>query len=235
MSTIPGKQVKTARCNRCFHEVSWDKSAREKLNTTRPVTPDKQFIHECPVDGNGNLIVAAGFEQQAKEAYDKYIASKDSGASTTSTPSTPSTSIAPSNVTQNQNVDPNQNRPDHQAAISAIMNSTNPESQGIRVALAEVLNKMEKLMQEQEDWKNKVVNEIYAMDQTVQKLDKVVGEFIRYNPMEYTLRGFMGEIMPHVDWRKFSEKSAMDKLENQKDDPTLAQQELEEQPGEDPQ
>lgn len=208
-------QAKISRCNRCFHEISWDKTRREQLNTTKPVTPDKQFIHECPKDGSGIVIVAAGFEQQAKEAYDKYLATKSGNtAAAAPTPAAQSTPQTPQQTTSSQ---------DGQAAVAGIMNSQNLD-QSVKIAFAEVLRQNQEFMQEYEARFQRMESQITDMTEQVNRLSKTVEDYVTYNPAAYSLTAIFHKLLPLVDMDKLKEQTALDKLESLKEDPTLNDQ-----------
>lgn len=206
-------QTKIPRCNRCFHEVSWDKTARERLSTTRPVTPDKQFIHECPKDGNDVVLVAVGFEQQAKEAYDKYIASKE-GNTAAATAATP---LPPTVINQNQQPTSAQ---EGQAAVSAALNSQNLD-QTMKIAFAELIRQNQEFMQEYEGRFQRMENQINTLIQQGAALAKTVEDYVTYNPAAYSLTAIFHKLLPLVDMDKLKEQTALEKLESMKEDPTL--------------
>ena len=54
---------KPSVCNRCYTNVNWNNEKRAQLNTKRPLNIEQTAVHECPKDGNGNIII--NFENKA--------------------------------------------------------------------------------------------------------------------------------------------------------------------------
>lgn len=204
----------TPVCSRCGYEISWDKTAREAFGTRNPLSPDKTRIHECDYDKDGNLKIKPGFEEQSKKNYEAYLAKKAAAAGTPMP-----VQQATQNVVQNPSTEPSPIQ-ENQAAVGAVLNSQNLDT-SIKAGFAELIRQNQQFIKDQDDRIAQMETAISQMAEFVSRIEKTVGDYVTYNPAAYSLQAIFNKLVPLVDINKLTEQTALEKLEQQKTDPTL--------------